>query len=726
MKIFSPKPVIFFRISRILWVFAFAIVFTVSSTLNAHAITKLPKIKSISMPVVTVSQSTKYKLPLKLTATLTSNTKKTVAVQWDKKQAYANTEITGTSYYYGTVSGYTKQIRLTLKILPYIVSIEDINLELKQSEIYTMPVFVTVKYSNKSYKELPIHWESTTINTNKVGTHKVLGKVQGYSNKITMNVVVKPIITSISNLNITVKQYEAYSLPQSVQASYSDGTISAPTVNWKADNFSTAVDGKFVYSGHVDGYEKQFYINITVLPVKITSIIASENNGSLLINFSNSPSSLPVAGDFALTSTTISSTVETSEIAISNIVAEPAVNGGSNSGTSYKVYFKPLVPGFENKSVTFAVSYKNGSKLASNSFLLPMVVSNNVSFDPTISDKQQFYNAVKYALANFNESIELNIKNYNNKDYNLDMIDKVIYENPEIDYSYYACSSSVGFPDQEGFTSYLLKLKYKLSKEQMINEQNAVNNKVKEILSTILTPGMSDYQKELAIHNYVIKNAKYDSLASSNSEPIESHNSYGVLVLGIGVCESYAKALSLLFSEAGLVEKYVVGDANDGTGSVGHAWNMIKLDGEWYNVDATWDDPVMSDGSSIISHDYFNITDKMIGKDHVADETLIDFPDCTGTKYYFFNMNGPEFDSNGNPMIFVSNDAEFKTILSSVLDKRGTSLSLVLTNSTTQSYNLDKTIGEIISGRYAVHFSWYTSVDPVDGNIRYMEIQFSY
>jgi hypothetical protein len=724
MKKIFPNLIVFSLISILVSLFAFVIVFAASSTLNVHAITKLPTIKTIRMPIATVNQNTNYKLPLKLTAILTNNVKKNIAVTWDKKLVYANTGIIGTSYYYGKVSGYNKKIKLALKVIPYIVSIKDINLKLKQNEIYPMPVFITAWFSDNHYKNMPVNWEYTTINTSKPATFKILGKTEGYSKAINLNIVVTPIITLIPDLNITLKQYESYSLPKNVQASYSDGSLKTLAVNWKSDNFTTAVDGKFAYSGNADGYDKQFYVNITILPVKIVVVNATDNNGSLKIKFSNPPNLAPVAGDFSLTRSVISSTAESSEVTIDSIAPDPT--DSDSNGTSYIIYFKPLTPGFEDKSVTFAISYKNGSKLVSNSFLVPMVALNSESFDSKILDKQQFYNAIKYALTNFNESIELSIKDFNPKDYNLDMVDKVIYENPEIDYSYCACNSTTDYPDQDGYTKYLLKLKYTLSKEQMLKEKTAVNNKVKEVLANIITPGMTDYQKELAIHNYIIKNAKYDPLASSNLEPVESHNSYGVLILGVGVCESYAKALSLLFTEAGLVEKYVVGDANDGTGSVGHAWNMVRLDGEWYHVDATWDDPVMQDGTSVIRHDYFNVTDKLIEKDHSVDETLIDFPECTATKYYFFNMNGPEYDSNGNPMVFISNEADFKAAIASALDKRSAYLSLVLTNSNTQSYNLDKVIDEIISGRYTIHVIWYDSEDSADSNIKYMEIQFSY
>ncbi|MBQ7563780.1 MAG: hypothetical protein IJT16_07295 [Lachnospiraceae bacterium] len=68
------------------------------------------------------------------------------------------------------------------------------------------------------------------------------------------------------------------------------------------------------------------------------------------------------------------------------------------------------------------------------------------------------------------------------------------------------------------------------------------------------------------------------------------HSSYGCLLKGYGVCESYARAMSRLLDTAGLTNLFVCGEAGDYVGG-GHAWNYVQLDGSWYMLDSTWDDP---------------------------------------------------------------------------------------------------------------------------------------
>ena len=81
---------------------------------------------------------------------------------------------------------------------------------------------------------------------------------------------------------------------------------------------------------------------------------------------------------------------------------------------------------------------------------------------------------------------------------------------------------------------------------------------------------------------------------------------------GKGVCAGYAFALQYLLMRAGIQSYYVVGYAGEN-----HAWNLAKIDGEWYYVDATWDDPVYNGSDDPYSpyHSYFNITTAMLQED---------------------------------------------------------------------------------------------------------------
>lgn len=95
---------------------------------------------------------------------------------------------------------------------------------------------------------------------------------------------------------------------------------------------------------------------------------------------------------------------------------------------------------------------------------------------------------------------------------------------------------------------------------------------------------LSDYEKVKAVNDYLCDIAEY-SEGVSPYEPIQ-HTVYGCLIDGDCVCEGYAKAAQLLFQMSGLETYYVVGDTAGG----GHAWNIVKVDGEYYQLDVTWND----------------------------------------------------------------------------------------------------------------------------------------
>lgn len=156
-----------------------------------------------------------------------------------------------------------------------------------------------------------------------------------------------------------------------------------------------------------------------------------------------------------------------------------------------------------------------------------------------------------------------------------------------------------------------------------------------ETAETILAsmPNGSDYEKELYLHDALIKKVTY------TYSKLEEQNGYTTLVEGKGVCAGYAFALQYLLMRAGIQSYYVVGYAGEN-----HAWNLAKIDGEWYYVDATWDDPLTGSGSdSAYSpfHTYFNLSAEMMAEDHTLSGQPYNVPleDCTATDAFYHNVN---------------------------------------------------------------------------------------
>ena len=148
------------------------------------------------------------------------------------------------------------------------------------------------------------------------------------------------------------------------------------------------------------------------------------------------------------------------------------------------------------------------------------------------------------------------------------------------------------------------------------DDAETVPGKVRQLAAECLrSAGRSEYSRALWLHDWLIYNANYDT----------SYTYYyanGVLLEGVGVCQSYALAYDLLLHEIGIESVYLSGTAN----GVSHAWNLVRLDGSWYHVDCTWDDPI---GGGYEKHSYFGLTDEQMALDHSWARERGVMPECT-------------------------------------------------------------------------------------------------
>ena len=152
-------------------------------------------------------------------------------------------------------------------------------------------------------------------------------------------------------------------------------------------------------------------------------------------------------------------------------------------------------------------------------------------------------------------------------------------------------------------------------------------------IPALTDPGLTDCQRELALHDWMLAWGEYDPGALSSGpigDPIpHNDNPYGFLVGRKGICLGYSSTFQLLMDLSGIECLTVPGTAHAGTDD--HAWNLVKLDGEWYAVDVTWDDPVASfPVSDRMAHRYFNVTSDFLREnDHQWDASAA--PEATGT-----------------------------------------------------------------------------------------------
>ncbi len=156
-------------------------------------------------------------------------------------------------------------------------------------------------------------------------------------------------------------------------------------------------------------------------------------------------------------------------------------------------------------------------------------------------------------------------------------------------------------------------------------DPTTVAGKVNAIIASVITPNMSEYQRALVLHDWLIYNADYD-------QTLTNRDADGVLLKGSGVCDSYARAYLMLCTAAGIECITVTGYAGEP-----HGWNMVNLDGDWYHVDCTWDDPVPGGDEN---HSYFLVDDDTLAKDHqwnrpgnIIDPLGFIAPEAKGGKY---------------------------------------------------------------------------------------------
>ncbi|MCI9657371.1 MAG: hypothetical protein HFI14_02030 [Lachnospiraceae bacterium] len=138
---------------------------------------------------------------------------------------------------------------------------------------------------------------------------------------------------------------------------------------------------------------------------------------------------------------------------------------------------------------------------------------------------------------------------------------------------------------------------------------------------------MTDEQKALALHDYLIQHMEYDQTANSNPG-FEKRNAYEALVNGIGVCQGYTLAYAALLKEVGIEVDF----CESGTDKMNHIWNYVKLNGNWYHVDLTYDDSTAKSSvgaTGAAKHTYFLLSDSAMSKDHSWDSNSITCSDTT-------------------------------------------------------------------------------------------------
>ena len=173
------------------------------------------------------------------------------------------------------------------------------------------------------------------------------------------------------------------------------------------------------------------------------------------------------------------------------------------------------------------------------------------------------------------------------------------------------------------------------SQEQVENAISQIEEAKKQILSNRSGDTYNDIKM---VHDYLVDNIQYDTTISKEN----IYNVYGALINRTAVCEGYARSFKYLMDELGIPCTLVIGKGTNSQGQTeNHAWNYVQIDGSWYAIDCTWDDPVSTTGyvSQNSKYRYFLKGSNEFSKDHkpsgqfTEGGKVFNYPALSGTDF---------------------------------------------------------------------------------------------
>lgn len=173
---------------------------------------------------------------------------------------------------------------------------------------------------------------------------------------------------------------------------------------------------------------------------------------------------------------------------------------------------------------------------------------------------------------------------------------------------------------------------YIFDKNKIRKHQKALGARVDKLVRTAMK--FSEWDKEKYVHDFICENIRYDKLKKPYS-----HEIIGPLGHGVGVCEGIAKSVKVLCDALGVWCIIAICENNPEKGikyKYRHTWNIVRINGQYYHLDATFDNTLgkNEDGSTSIRYDYFNLDDKNIFRDH--EPLIAPAPPCPDGNHFYY------------------------------------------------------------------------------------------
>ena len=247
-----------------------------------------------------------------------------------------------------------------------------------------------------------------------------------------------------------------------------------------------------------------------------------------------------------------------------------------------------------------------------------MAKAANYYYDQLNKVQQKAYYAIKEGLLKLQDSFavpKLSGKELADIYFLIRMDCPSIFYSVTFSYRYYADSSMVEMIP-----------KYLFPKDKIKEHRQAMEARVSKLARQ--AEKLDEKGKELFIHDFIVENVKYDKLKKEYS-----HEIIGALGNGVAVCEGIAKAVKILCDELNLWCIIALSEANPDKGiKYRHAWNVIRIDGQYYHLDVTFDNSLSGEGC--VRYDYVNLSDKQIFRDH--EPVIWKVPACNDNDHFYY------------------------------------------------------------------------------------------
>ena len=222
-------------------------------------------------------------------------------------------------------------------------------------------------------------------------------------------------------------------------------------------------------------------------------------------------------------------------------------------------------------------------------------------------DKQNTYRAMLAGLMDLSDEILLPQVPTTDGNWLYDVFFQLRLDHPEIFWA-------VGFKYRHYKDSPNITLipEYIFDKSKIREHKKALHARVEKLVRPAAK--FSEWDKEKYIHDFICENIRYDKLKKPYS-----HEIIGPLGHGVGVCEGIAKSVKILCDALGVWCVIAICGNNPEKGiKYRHTWNIVRINGQYYHLDATFDNTLgrNEDDSVSIRYDYFNLDDKNIFRDH--------------------------------------------------------------------------------------------------------------